>query len=62
MKKSSVIEDLQKEIALLKDAMKPKQKEDEEVCEQCGGDLEFVEEGIVYCPKCKEYYEVEEDE
>lgn len=34
-----------------------KQKEDEEVCPNCGADLLFVEENIVYCPKCKDYFE-----
>ena len=37
-----------------------KSKEDEEVCPECGGDLLFVEDGIVYCSVCKEYFEEEE--
>ena len=32
---------------------------DEEVCPECGGDLLFVEDGIVFCPVCKEYFEEE---
>jgi len=32
---------------------------DEEVCPICGGDLLFVEDGIVYCQKCKQYFEYE---
>jgi RNA polymerase subunit RPABC4/transcription elongation factor Spt4 len=35
---------------------------DEEVCPVCGSDLLFVEEGVVYCPKCKQYFEHEEGE
>jgi uncharacterized protein with PIN domain len=35
---------------------------DEEVCPECGGDLLFVEEGIVYCNKCSEYYEIADEE
>jgi uncharacterized Zn finger protein (UPF0148 family) len=62
MKKSSVIEDMQKEIAALKEAGKPKEKEDETVCPSCGNDLTFVEDGVVYCDKCEEYYEVEEED
>jgi uncharacterized protein with PIN domain len=62
MKKSKVIEDMQKEILALKEAKdKKKEEKDEDVCPECGGDLEYVEEGVVLCPKCKVYYEVEED-
>jgi uncharacterized protein with PIN domain len=61
MKKSSVIEDMQAEIAALKEAAKPKEKEDETVCPECGGDLELVEDGVVYCSHCKQYYEAEEE-
>jgi ribosomal protein L37AE/L43A len=39
-----------------------KQKTDEEVCPECGGDLLFVEEGIVFCPKCEQYFEIGEEE
>lgn len=39
-----------------------KSKEDEEVCPNCGGDLQFVEDGIVFCPKCDEYFEQEGEE
>lgn len=67
MKKNTIIADMQAEILALKEANSKKgkdkkKKEDEDVCEECGGDLEFVEEGIVYCPKCKQYYEYEEEE
>ena len=61
MKKSNVITDMQAEIAALKEAGKPKKKEDV-VCDECGGDLDYVEEGVVYCPVCKVYYEYTEDE
>lgn len=37
------------------------QKEDEEVCPNCGSDLLFVEENTVYCPKCKEYFEKDDE-
>jgi ribosomal protein L37AE/L43A len=61
MKKSTVIEDMQAEIAALKEAGKPNEKdEDETVCPTCGNDLTFVEDGVVYCDKCKEYFEYEE--
>jgi uncharacterized protein with PIN domain len=35
---------------------------DEEVCPECGSDLLFVEEGIVFCNKCSEYYEMANEE
>ena len=35
---------------------------DEDVCPECGGNLLFVEEGIVFCPKCVEYYEMGDEE
>ena len=41
---------------------KKKEKEDEEVCPNCGGDLLAVEDGIVYCSKCKEYFEEEKED
>jgi ribosomal protein L37AE/L43A len=61
MKKSSVITDMQAEIAALKEAAKPKKKEDETVCPECGADLLVVEDGVVYCEKCKVYYDVVEE-
>jgi predicted amidophosphoribosyltransferase len=61
MKKSSVISDMQAEIAALKEAAKPKAKEDDTVCPGCGADLLVVEDGILYCEKCEEYYEPEEE-
>ena len=42
-----------------KKAAAKKAKVDEEVCPECGGDLLFVEDGIVFCPVCKEYFEEE---
>jgi uncharacterized protein with PIN domain len=39
-----------------------KSEVDEEVCPVCGGDLLFVEEGIVFCNKCSEYYETADEE
>ena len=64
MKKNNTIADLQAKVALLEEAgkSKSKSKEDETVCPVCAGDLEYVEEGIVYCPKCKDYYEVDTEE
>jgi uncharacterized protein YbaR (Trm112 family) len=63
MKKNSTIEEMQKEIALLKELKdKKKEKEDETVCPECGSDLEYVEDGVVYCSHCKQYYDVEEEE
>ena len=75
MKKSNVIEELhgrldklemwQQEEADIKEKQgkgkKKKSTEDEDVCPKCGGDLVFVEDGIVYCPKCKDFYEEEEE-
>lgn len=70
MKKTSIIEDLhgrldklemwQKEESDAKTKGKKKTPEDEDVCPKCGGDLVFVEDGIVYCPKCSDFYEEEE--
>lgn len=51
------IEKWQEEISKKKGSKK--QKVDEEVCPECGGDLLFVEEGVVHCPKCDQYFEVE---
>lgn len=34
---------------------------DEEVCPVCAADLLFVEEGIVFCPKCELYFEYKEE-
>jgi ribosomal protein S27AE len=61
MKKSSVISDMQKEIAGLKEATKPKEKEDDTVCPDCGADLLVVEDNVLYCEKCDIYYETEEE-
>ena len=63
MKKNTTIEEMQAEIVALKEAAnkKPDKKEDV-VCPGCGGDLEYVEEGVVYCSHCKQYYDVEEEE
>ena len=58
--------DVEEHLKILK---KPAQKKDgkktdvdEDVCPECGGDLLFVEDGIVFCPKCSEYYEMEGDD
>ena len=59
MKKSTVIVDLEERIKQLEGEKKPDKKDI--VCEECGGDLEYVEEGVVYCPHCEQYYEVEEE-
>jgi uncharacterized protein with PIN domain len=62
MKKNTTIEAMQAEILALKEAGKKKEKkEDETVCPECGGDLEYVEDGVVYCEDCKQYYDVEEE-
>lgn len=58
--KSSVIEDMRKELEALKAANK--KEVDDTVCPECGADLTFVEDNVVYCKKCDEYYEVEEEE
>lgn len=39
-----------------------KEDVDEEVCPVCGGNLQFVEVGIVFCPKCNQYFEFEEED
>ena len=69
MEKSKIIETLEDRLAAIEkwkkttsedlDKDKHKGKADEEVCPNCGGDLLFVEDGIVYCPKCKDYFEEE---
>lgn len=56
--KSTVITDLEQRIKELEEKKKEK-KEDEDVCPECGGDLNYVEEGVAICPKCNIYYEVE---
>lgn len=61
MKKTGIISAMQAEIAALKEAAKPKEKDDDMVCPDCGSDLLVVEDNVVYCEKCKEYYELEEE-
>lgn len=70
MKQSKIIDEITERLHNLEEDLKgvkkvpPKKKEtkaDEEVCPECGGDLLFVEEGIVLCPKCNVYYEMEVD-
>ena len=67
MEKSSIIEALKERLDELEKWRKvtgtkkketKEKKEDEDVCPVCGGDLLFVEDNIVYCSKCKEYYEM----
>ena len=41
---------------------KNKEEEDETVCPECGSDLYEEDEGVLYCEKCGEYYEVTENE
>jgi uncharacterized protein with PIN domain len=57
--KSTVITDLEERIKELEAKKKEKKEEDEDVCPECGGDLNFVEDGVAICPKCNIYYEVE---
>ena len=72
MEKSNIIQDLLDrltKIELWKEESKGKKppkdpapkEDDEDVCPKCGGDLLFVEDGIVFCPKCKAYYEEEKE-
>ena len=64
MEKSKIIEALKERLDELEkwrtatSSKKKEKKEDEDVCPICGGDLLFVEDNIVYCSKCKEYYEM----
>jgi len=38
-------------------------EEDDTVCPECGSDLFEVEEGVLFCEKCKDYYtEIEGEE
>jgi len=66
MEKTNIISDLIKRIDNLEKKSKkkaPTKKPDEDVCPECGGDLLWVEEGIVLCKKCNKYFEqVEEAE
>lgn len=64
MKKSNVIDEITERLHIIEESIKgvkkspAKKKEvDEDVCPVCGGDLLFVEQGIVFCPVCKEYFE-----
>jgi uncharacterized protein with PIN domain len=57
--KSTVITDLEERIKELESKKKEKKEEDEDLCPECGGDLNYVEEGVAICPKCNIYYEVE---
>jgi uncharacterized protein with PIN domain len=70
MKKSEIINEITERLHNLEEgfkgikkppAKKEKTKVDEDVCPICGGDLLFVEEGIVLCPLCKEYFEEGEE-
>lgn len=71
MEKSKIMEDLFDRLGKLEDwraekakpeKAKKKNVEDEDVCPQCGDDLVYVEQGITYCEKCKNYYEEETNE
>jgi len=70
MEKSNIITEITQRLVNLEEAVKGTKKKpagkkgnkpDEEVCPECGGDLLWVEDGVVYCSKCKEYYEAEEE-
>jgi ribosomal protein L37AE/L43A len=62
MKKNTTIANMQAEIVALKEAQGKKKEKKDDVCPDCGGDLEYVEEGVVYCSHCDQYYDVEEGE
>ena len=63
MEKTNVIKEITERLGKVEKFMKTpkkdkgKKKADEDVCPECGGDLVFVDQGIVFCPKCNEYYE-----
>lgn len=56
MKKSGILEDIHKRLKELEE----KPEEDETVCPECGSDLYEVEEGVLWCDKCKQAYETED--
>jgi len=69
MEKTNIINELRDRIVDIEEKLKksiPKKKStsekrpqvDEEVCPECGGDLLFVEDNIVFCTKCRQYYEL----
>ena len=69
MEKTNIINELKDRIVDIEEKLKksvPKKKStnekkpevDEDVCPECGSDLLFVEDGIVFCSKCKQYYEL----
>lgn len=43
----------------VEDPSRDKPDEDEDVCPECGSDLLELEDGVLYCEECKEYYERE---
>ena len=62
MEKTNVIKEIMDRLGKVEKFMKGTKKDkgskaDEDVCPECGGDLVFVEQGVVFCPKCNEYYE-----
>jgi uncharacterized protein with PIN domain len=71
MRKSNIIDEITDRLHNLEEdfkgikkppAKKKKTEVDEDVCPTCGGDLLFVEEGIVLCPACNKYFEEGEEE
>ena len=67
MEKSNILSILEKRIGDLEKTLTNNKKKnsgkkpDEDVCPECGNDLLFVEDGIVYCSKCKQYYDLGEE-
>ena len=72
MEKTNIIDDINERLHKLEEYYKAKppakkksekkMEVDEDVCPECGSDLLFVEDGIVFCSKCKQYYELKEEE
>ena len=60
MKKTSILEDLHTRIKQLEEKKPEKKEVDDTVCPECGEELYEVEEGIRYCERCDQAYEVED--